>query len=72
MFLYYLRKTQHEKKKHLPVIRSQKEPISPILNVQLPRTAQTSGLLHSHSGPAAASGTGPIWVEKSSGLGLDL
>lgn len=68
MSLSYLRKPQHEKKAPiLPVIRSQREPVSPTLSGELPHRALTSGLLHSHSGPAAVSGTGPSWGVLSSG-----
>lgn len=66
--LSFMRKPQHEKKALiLPVIRSQREPVSPTLSGKLPHKVLTSGLLHSHSGPAAASGTGPNWVVLSSG-----
>lgn len=42
----------------LPVTRSQKEPVSPTLSGGPPHKALTSGLLPSHSAPAAVFGTG--------------
>ncbi len=67
MFLLSVESTAWEKALISPVIRSQREPVSPTLSGELPRRALTSGLLRSHSGPAAASGTPPIWVAPSSG-----
>lgn len=51
----------------LPVIGSQREPVSPTLSAEFPHKALSSHPRQSHSGPAAVSGTGASWVVPSSG-----